>query len=250
MPLKEGSSDEVVSENISTLRKEGKSKDEAVAISMEKAGRSKSDSLQVTRFDLTTLESPEKTPEGFLMADSFLTRAGILEYATSDGVLREFRPAQHVFDVGSLETLKMKPVTDDHPSESGRRVLLTTDNISKFSKGHIGENITQVGDNVRAKVLITDKKLIDAVLGGRNQLSCGYVCDLKFEPGVFDGKKYDAVQSNIRYNHVSVVAEGRAGPEVAMRIDSMEGVIVDKKDDPPQWETPRVTRVHLLKPRL
>jgi len=250
MPILEGSSDEVVSKNIATLIKEGKPKDQAVAIAMEKAGRQKGDSLSVTRYDLATLESPEQTPEGFLKADSFLTRAGIFEYSTPDGVLRELRPAHSVFDGVSLKSLEMKPITDDHPLVGGQRVLLNTDNVKQFSKGNVGENITQVGDNVRAKVLITDAALVKAVMAGRNQLSCGYVCDVKFEAGVFDGKRYDAVQSNIRYNHVSVVPEGRAGPQVAMRIDSMDGVVVDKKDEPLIVEAPHVTKVHLLKPRL
>ncbi len=145
----------------------------------------------------------------------------------------------------------MKPVTDDHPAENGQRVLLDTGNIAKFSKGHIGEVVTRVGDSVRAKVLITDKGLVDAVLGGRNQLSCGYICDLKFEAGEHEGKHFDAVQSNIRYNHVSVVAEGRAGPGVAMRIDSMEGMALETEVvQTDVKEAPQVTRVHLMKPRL
>lgn len=252
MPLKEGSNDKIVSENISSLMKEGKSKDEAVAIAMEKAGRSKGDSLSVNRYDQTVLSSPEITPEGFLKADSFLTRAGIFEYPTSNGMLTELRPQAQVFDSASLETLKMKPVTDDHPTEAGQRILLNADNISKFSKGHIGENLVQVGDSIRAKILITDKALAKAILAGRNQLSCGYVCDLKFEPGVFDGKRYDAIQSNIRYNHVSVVVEGRAGPNVAMRIDSMEGMMpeVKKQDESNIVEPSNVTKIHLLKPQL
>ena len=119
MPLKDGSSDEVVSGNISELIKSGKSKDQAVAIAMEHAGRSKGDSLKVIRYDLAVLASPQKTSEGFLMADSFLTRAGILEYPTPNGVLREFRPAQSVFDEASLETLKMMDVFEKMLTEHG-----------------------------------------------------------------------------------------------------------------------------------
>jgi len=41
MPLKRGSSDKTVSENIGRLRREGKPQKQAVAIAMERAGRSR-----------------------------------------------------------------------------------------------------------------------------------------------------------------------------------------------------------------
>lgn len=41
MPLKRGKSDEVVSQNIATLKREGRPTDQAVAIAFSKAGRSK-----------------------------------------------------------------------------------------------------------------------------------------------------------------------------------------------------------------
>lgn len=41
MPLKKGRSDKVVSQNIRELRKSGRPQDQAVAIAMREAGRSK-----------------------------------------------------------------------------------------------------------------------------------------------------------------------------------------------------------------
>ena len=46
MPLKSGSSEKVISENIATERKAGKPEDQAVAIAMRKAGKARHDELK------------------------------------------------------------------------------------------------------------------------------------------------------------------------------------------------------------
>jgi hypothetical protein len=46
MPLKEGSSRETISENIATERRAGKPEDQAVAIAMSKAGKSRGDDVR------------------------------------------------------------------------------------------------------------------------------------------------------------------------------------------------------------
>jgi hypothetical protein len=46
MPLKEGSSDETVSKNIKTEMKAGKPKKQAIAIALDKAGKSTSDNAE------------------------------------------------------------------------------------------------------------------------------------------------------------------------------------------------------------
>jgi hypothetical protein len=65
-------------------------------------------------------------------------------------------------------------------------------------------------------------------------------------PGVPDGQRYDAIQRNIRGNHVALVDLGRAGPEVSIRMDHADGVSVDEnfqpanppKDEPSTKEKP------------
>ncbi|MGL4208824.1 MAG: DUF2213 domain-containing protein, partial [Candidatus Adiutrix sp.] len=47
-------------------------------------------------------------------------------------------------------------------------------------------------------------------------LSAAYMFDPVFEKGEFKGEHYDFIMTNIRGNHVALVDEGRAGPEVAV----------------------------------
>jgi len=42
--------------------------------------------------------------------------------------------------------------------------------------------------------------------------------------GEWEGQRFDAIQRNIRYNHVALVEAGRAGPEVGLRLDSQDAV--------------------------
>ena len=77
------------------------------------------------------------------------------------------------------------------------------------------------GEFVAGELLVTDADLIKKLEdGAARELSCGYNCDLDEKPGVTaDGLRYDAIQRNIRGNHVAVVPKGRAGPEARVRMD-------------------------------
>lgn len=48
----------------------------------------------------------------------------------------------------------------------------------------------------------------------RSELSCGYRYDAEMVPGVYGGESYDGRMVNIQGNHVAIVEEGRAGPDV------------------------------------
>lgn len=50
--------------------------------------------------------------------------------------------------------------------------------------------------------------------GDQRELSCGYRYDPDMTPGKFEGETYDGVMRNILGNHVAIVEEGRAGPDV------------------------------------
>lgn len=172
--------------------------------------------MSVRRFDTGTLRKPKKLASGFLRVDALLTRTGIFEYKLPNGsIRRELRTADEVFHEDALESFALNPVTDDHPPE-----MLDAGNAREYQRGNLGESVRRDGGFVCASMIITDASLIAKMEGGKHQVSCGYTCDSEDVAGVFDGQRYDAIQRNIRGNHVAIVDVGRAGAVCAVRMDS------------------------------
>lgn len=192
------------------------------------------------RFDVGALRPPKRLPNGCLRVDAYLTRTGVFTYRNPDGTeRREYRPPTEVFKADSLGTFAMVPVTDDHPPE-----MVTASNAKQYLRGTTGEAVRQDGDRVACTMMITDAELVSKIEAGKVEVSCGYETDLREEPGVTpDGQRYDAVQTNIRGNHVAVVTTGRAGPEVRIRLDHAS-MVMHTLDHPP---TERSTMDEILK---
>jgi len=178
--------------------------------------------VPVTRYDAAPLGNVTRTPQGFLRAPARVTRTGVLTYRRADGsIVRELRRPEQVFAAESLATLADAPVTDLHP-----RGMVTPQNARALALGHVSGGARADGQKyVEAQLLITDGKLIEAVeKKDRSEVSCGYTCTLVEGGGTYQGEHYDAEQTAIIYNHVGLGPRGwgRAGSEVALRLDSAE----------------------------
>ena len=185
------------------------------------------------RYDIGELKRPTRQPNGWLRVDGLLTRSGVFPYRNHDGSTRlEYRPADEVFKADSLESFALVPFTNDHPP-----VPLDATNTKAFAVGSIGENVRREGDHVRASILVTDEATASQMESGKVALSCGYSCDLDETPGEINGVRYDAVQRNIRGNHVALVDVARAGPTAKVRMDAGDAVQVSdthpRPSDPP-----------------
>lgn len=173
--------------------------------------------MGVLRYDKASpLSKPVRLPNGFVRAEGYLTRSGIFVYRDAKGnTVRELRPPEEVMHPDALASFALVPVTNEHPPEA-----LTADNAKQYSVGSVSESVVADGDKVRAALMITDAEAIEALDTGRSELSCGYTADVVAESGVWEGQPYDAVQRNIRGNHVALVDAGRAGPACAIRMDA------------------------------
>ena len=156
------------------------------------------------------------TDEGFLKVPARISRTGIQEYLAIEmgvtdkepnAIIRVYRPEEEVFSDESLSSFANKPVTNNHPPE-----LVSSTNSRQYSVGMSGPEITRDGMFVRAILHVTDQKSIDDIESGKAELSNGYLSDIDWTPGVTpDGEQYDAVQRNIKGNHIAIVERGRAG---------------------------------------
>lgn len=165
----------------------------------------------------------EKLTDGRLRVPVTITRTGIFNYYTADGkLIRELRSDEEVLKPNSLNTAKGMYFTDEHPPE-----LVDTINFNQYAKGAFSDviNIRKDGNITYIDTFLTifdEKTQLLLETGKKEQISCGYLCDVVFQSGVWNGLEYDAYQKNIDYNHGSLVSLGRAGSNVKIRRDSQE----------------------------
>lgn len=194
------------------------------------------------RYDVGEYRKPRKMANGFLKADATFTRTGVLSYMNADGSVRkELRLPEEVFASDSLDTLELAPITREHPREP-----VSTGNVRQVAIGRVG-HVRQDEDKVSGSCVLEDSIAIkDVESGKRQEFSCGYWADLESVPGVHDGEHYDAIQRNIRYNHVALTEIGRAGPKVRIHLDSADAVMVkDRRNGTPERGTKTMEKLTL-----
>lgn len=180
-------------------------------------GENMSPTLQrVIRLDSQPITLAQFTPEGYLSDRPILTSTGIFEYRNADGsVRRELRLPEDVFDPESLASYKGKPIIITH--DAG---LIDKNNVRDEGIGTILTEGYRDHDDVRAEIVIHDT---DAMKDCRfKELSLGYNLELEETPGEYKGEHYDAIQRNIRINHLALVREARAGEQARLNIDGRD----------------------------
>lgn len=88
---------------------------------------------------------------------------------------------------------------------------------------------------IDAPLTIWDRQAIDAIEDGSfRELSCAYRYEPDFTPGRYEGVEYDFVMRDIRGNHVALVEEGRAGPDVVVADAALDA---GEKETDEGWRT-------------
>ena len=167
------------------------------------------------RVDKSEIPKVERTQEGYLRGEAIVTRTGVFRYLNADGTERmELRHPDDVFEEASLKSLYSIPITIDHPAN-----LVTAETAAELSVGMTGSTHRVDRENIYTPLTITHKPGIDAVDAGKKELSLGYSLDLVPDTGSYNGIEYTHRQKNIRYNHLAIVARGRAGAQARLNLD-------------------------------
>lgn len=163
-------------------------------------------------------------PDGSLAGRAPCTNIGVFTYRKADGsVLRELRLPEEVFNPESMASLKHVPITIGHGN-----FVPNEDEIV----GYTGDSPV-CGENIYLSIdmKIYDSVAIEAIKNGTSYLSCAYSCSLEMSSGVWLGMPYDAIQRNIRYSHVALVDNPRAGETAQIRMDAADAVMADMAVD-------------------
>lgn len=178
-----------------------------------------------TRYDSVKLKATIDE-NGFLVDTPVVARLGVQVYYMDDGrTVREFRPAEEVFKDESLASYQGKPMTLDH-------VFVNSENAKDVVVGSVTGKAEPLGSSVVAPIVVYDNTAIqEAMAGNAKELSVGYSAILDETPGwgdpitgeyvlksdgdQFDApegwQEFDAIQRDIKVNHLAMVYRGRAG---------------------------------------
>ncbi|KGU41851.1 DUF2213 domain-containing protein [Xanthomonas citri] len=165
--------------------------------------------------DRVSVSAPRRTADGYLVAEAFVARTGIQDYLGSElgrpdlELVRLYRPPEEVFSDETLRSYAHRPMTNDHPPEQ-----VNADNWKKYAVGQTGDEVAHDQTRVRVPLVLMDQQAITDYEAGKRELSQGYSAEIDWTAGMTpEGEHYDAVQRNIRNNHLALVRRGRAGSQ-------------------------------------
>jgi hypothetical protein len=179
--------------------------------------------MEMKLFDIGEISKREITDEGYLLVSAKVAKVGIQEYGSYEfgddapsaakdrGVVRLLRPEEAVSAADSLATVENKPITDGHP-----RDFVDATNVRDLQRGFSKPGVEYRDGFVLADLVIQDADLIKRIQQGKDQVSLGYTADIKWDGGDSPYGIHDGIQTNIKVNHIAIVDQGRAGPEVRL----------------------------------
>jgi hypothetical protein len=140
-----------------------------------------------------------------------------------DKTYKVLRSPAELSDPDFMDSCRLLPWVDEHSGLLGPEELNALPAEEKGIGGTTGERVEfDKNDNtLYINVKCYSEAQRDLIDSGKIELSLGYRCRYIWKPGVWNGEHYDAIQCQLRGNHLATVTEGRMGPLVAV-LDSID----------------------------
>lgn len=180
------------------------------------------------RIGFGTIERLDSSDDSFpFKVKITLAKVGVLPYIRADGTItNEAKLPEDLFHADTVASLKGAPITMEHPPG-----LVTAENSKELVKGSVMDSVQEQGGTLVGNGAIYDGELIKKLKGGeKREVSIGFTHKLEKKDGEINGQKFDHIQRNIKVNHVAATDSGRAGPSVAIHLDSNNDLAVEKTD--------------------
>lgn len=152
-----------------------------------------------------------------------ISKVGVFQYSGAqisadldpNKIYNVYRPAEELNNEETIASFRLLPWTDEHAMlGSEDEGLMPAER--KGVHGVIGETVYFEEPYLKANLKVFSEGLAKLIQDGKRELSIGYRCLYELRSGVYDGQQYDAIQRDIRGNHLALVEEGRSGSDVAV----------------------------------
>lgn len=152
--------------------------------------------------------------------DNPLSKVGVFPYLgrqisselEPDKIYQVLRPEEELNSEETLNSFKLVPIVDDHTMLGTKPGMQPAE--EKGVHGVIGDDVYFKDGIIYGDLKIFSESLKEEIENGKKELSMGYFCDYELKEGEFKGQPYQAIQRNLRINHVALVDEGRMGADV------------------------------------
>ncbi|MCY0150893.1 DUF2213 domain-containing protein [Hoeflea sp. G2-23] len=174
--------------------------------------------------DKLTLDGAiRRTADGYGVVSARVARGGNVQTylgsevgITDKDLVRVYRPASEVFKKDAIASYAGVPITVNHPKGG-----VSADTWKDLAVGEVGDDVLRDGEFVRVPMMLRDAKAIEAVEGGKRELSMGYSADITLADGVTPtGEAFDVIMSDFKMNHVAIVHAARGGSELRIGDDA------------------------------